>query len=112
VTSDKIKDGEVKQEDLDPSIELGGGFSLQVTERSNMVVTTETTQDYNIDAQCNSDEVVTGGGFSEDFAGDINIFKSKKQDNGWAITFRTLGDENRVSVHAECLKIVNTGTTG
>jgi hypothetical protein len=118
VTSDKIKDGEVKEEDLDPSLRDGGGstnnLNVQVTERSNR----ETLDPGNggrfftVSVQCNSDEVVTGGGFSEDFAGDLNIFKSKKQDNGWAITFRTVGDENRVSVHAECLKIVNTGTTG
>jgi hypothetical protein len=48
VTSDKIKNGQVKAEDLDPGIQVGGGgggstpnFGLQVTERSNTIQTPE-----------------------------------------------------------------------
>src|ERR671912_2798810 len=40
VTSEKIRDGEVTADDLDPSLiggVPGGGFELQVTERSNTI---------------------------------------------------------------------------
>jgi hypothetical protein len=119
VTSDKIRDGEVKAEDLDPSIELGGGegstppsFSLQTTERSNSVTVAEGNEGYyTVSVQCNSDEVVTGGGFNADLEnGQSNVVEtSKKQDNGWTTTWYK--ERGTITVYAECLKIVNEGTT-
>lgn len=115
VTSDKIANGEVKAEDLDPSIQLGGGgstsdFNLQVTERSNSIETTQLGI-HPLAIQCNSDEVVTGGGFSiRDNRADV--IENKKQDNGWKVSF--IHERGRVilTVHAECLKVVQEGTTG
>ena len=122
VTSDKIKNGEVKAEDLDPSIELGGGaggFSLQVTERSNRVQVPIFSGLLSINVQCNSDEVVTGGGYSTLPLGQTQFTtypeESRKQDNGWTVTWHSQPEtsvQEEVEVHAECLKVVNTGTTG
>lgn len=117
VTSDKIRDGEVKAEDLDPSIEIGNGgggetpsFSLEVTERSNSITDAEGNAGFRtVSVQCNSDEVVTGGGFDATpnlIVSDIKI--SKKQDNGWTITslLRDFGGTVTLTVYAECLKVV------
>jgi hypothetical protein len=125
VTSDKIKNGEVKAEDLDPSIQLGGGetpgFSLQVTERSNsltlplgVIISSPT----HVSVQCNSDEIVTGGGFgvsspSTDLPEAYPI-ESKKQDNGWSVAYAQIAAPSGLDLtaYAECMKIVNGGTMG
>ena len=79
MTSDKIKDGEVKAEDLDPGIKLGGGFSLQVTERSKSFQVPDPGFAANtVSIQCHSDEVITGGGYASNKTPD----KMEKQDNG------------------------------
>jgi hypothetical protein len=123
VTSDKIKDGEVKEQGLDPSIQLGGGgsspgFSLQVTERTNTVhKTNDATEGYfTATVQCNSDEVVTGGGYGAFDPKDhqkllISPTEFKKQDNGWTATWFVPGILADLEVHAECLKVVNNGGT-
>jgi|SRR5215211_97436 len=112
VTSDKIRNGEVKAEDLDPSIELGGssGFSLQVTERSNTITSSEEGEIITVSVQCNSDEVVTGGGYSSQATGggisqSDHLLESKKQDNGWSIRW-VLPFAFDITVYAECLKVV------
>ncbi len=120
VTSAKIKNGEVKAEDLDPSIEIGGGggstpnFNLQVTERlSTSGVVTDRTQQLTLTVQCNSDEIVTRGGFETNTVDDVvHIVKSKKQDNGWTATWTPVIDGRVLTVYAECLKVVNEGTAG
>jgi hypothetical protein len=121
VTSDKIKNGEVKAEDLDPSIDIGGGgetpsFSPQVTERSNSItIGNSVPSRLWLSVQCNSDEVVTGGGFSvnpgsENTSTSSQVSESKKLDNGWTASWNPSEGETLV-VYAECLKIVNEGTT-
>ncbi|MGH9955206.1 MAG: hypothetical protein ACREAS_10520 [Nitrososphaera sp.] len=121
VTTDKIRDGEVKEEDLDPSIELGGDggsdFSLQATERSN--TRTLMSQDdfgfVTLSVQCNADEVVTGGGYDLSLYQSAVSLISKRLDNGWTMT-AFLPDPTTdvtVFVYAECLKVVNEeGTPG
>lgn len=124
VTSDKIKNGEVKAEDLDPNIEMGGGnmpsFVPQVTERSNTVTIdgncpptcTSDDQLRTITIQCNSDEVVTGGGFDFDPRGGGGtgifpaVFSSHKDGNGWTALIYTGDWSIDITVYAECLKVV------
>jgi hypothetical protein len=111
VTSDKIRDGEVKAEDLDPSIELGDGgssdFSLQVTQRSNTIQTPREGV-FSVSVQCNSDETVTGGGFSIDtsqWVGSLMlVLESRKQDNGWYVASYLIG--TAITAYAECLKVI------
>jgi hypothetical protein len=93
----------------------GGQFDLQTTERSNSKRTPEDPLD-TLSVQCNSDEVVTGGGFSQsDLQGnllDLAPIESKKLDNGWSLTWNAPPDII-LTVYAECLKVVNAeGTTG
>jgi hypothetical protein len=119
VTSDKIASGEVKAEDLDPSIELGGNgggtpnFSLQVTERSNTVqFGIDDNGPYTVSVQCNSDEVVTGGGFNADVIGsgvgtNEHLYESKKQDNGWSVSWHGAQGYD-LTAYAECMKVVPT----
>jgi hypothetical protein len=115
VTSDKIKDGEVKAEDLDPSLTGGtaGGFEFQVTERSNSVVLSDEfeREELTISVQCNSDEIVTGGGFGTSEPRDAaGIVISKKQDNGWSASWSghlSVSPGRVMTVYAECLKVVN-----
>ncbi len=119
VTSDKIKDGEVKAEDLDPSIQIGGGetspgFSLQTTERSKTIPITDSGALPAIfSVQCNSDEVVTGGGYSSSQPIGYATYLSKRLDNGWSVSWSDLSGigEFSVTVYAECLKLVNNGGT-
>jgi hypothetical protein len=129
VTSAKIKNGEVKAEDLDPSIEIGGGsppsFSPQVTERSNTITTdancppTCNSRDefHTITVECNPDEVVTGGGLDFDTGETVyspfpTPLSSHKDGNGWSMRVYTDSLSVDITVYAECLKIVNEGTTG
>jgi hypothetical protein len=89
------------------------GFSLQATERSNSVTLVEGEDEpgfYTVSVQCNSDEVVTGGGFDTGFNQQNNVVASKKQGNGWTITsFMTgFGGTITLTVYAECLKVVPT----
>jgi hypothetical protein len=114
----KIRNGEVKAEDLDPSIEIigGEGFELQVTERSNTITTPEEGGTITVSVQCNSDEVVTGGGFSSDVTGSgvstaDHLFESKKQDNGWSTSWH-LPFAFDITVYAECLKVVPANAAG
>jgi hypothetical protein len=103
---------------LDPSIEIdgggGSGFSLQVTERSSTTHFPEGLAHTSGSVQCNSDEVVTGGGYAiiEGYGTLPEV--SKKQDNGWFVRFANgAPPEITLTVYAECLKIVNEeGTTG
>jgi hypothetical protein len=122
VRSSDIVDGQVKAEDLDPSIELGGdssgGLSLQATERSKTVTAPESeccTRELVVSVQCNSDEVVTGGGYEIRHPTALESpYVSKRQDNGWSIITPTFSSgPTTVTVYAECLKAVNDGgTTG
>jgi hypothetical protein len=129
VTSAKISDGEVKANDLDPSIIIGGGFGLQVTERSNTIELPRTRGEFTVTVQCNPDEVVTGGGFaaslSPQFTSPTGIPKESRMDasrNGWEVHWDVAGWGDgsshpqyapaQVQVFAECLKVVNEGTTG
>ena len=96
VTSDKIQNGQVKEEDLDPSIQIGGAtpnFQLQVTERSKSAQFLPEGSDraVTLSVQCNSDEVVTGGGLSWNGNDEPQAIKeTKKQDNGWTVTWGPL----------------------
>jgi hypothetical protein len=119
VTSSDIADGTITSTDIAPgTIPPDGGLSLQVTERSNSVTLIEGEDEqgfHTVSVQCNSDEVVTGGGFEATptlAAHDIKI--SKKQDNGWTVTswLTGWGGTQTLIVYAECLKVVNEGTTG
>jgi hypothetical protein len=132
VTSDKLRDGEVKADDLDPSLiggVPGGGFELQVTERSNSVELPRIRGEFTVDVQCNPDEVVTGGGYAASLSpqGTLpsGIPKESRMDasrNGWEVHWSVGGTGSgaddpqfapaQVQVFAECLKFVNEGTTG
>jgi len=130
VTTDKIRDGEVKANDLDPSIIVGGGFGLQVTERSNTVEVPRTRGEFTVSVQCNSDEVVSGGGFAASLSPEgVDPSgapkESRKYANGWILHWETGGpgigasweEDPRynpavISAFAECLKVVNEGTAG
>lgn len=95
---------------------VGRGFTLQTTERSNsLTVANENQQgDKTVSVQCNSDEFVTGGGYSFEIGTAPTRFpiESKRLDNGWTVTWEDLGQGAVVTVYAECLKVVNGGTTG
>jgi hypothetical protein len=114
VTSTKIKNGEVEAEDLDPSLNIGGQFALQATERSKSVTfrldDCDTSGTCAVSVQCNPDETVTGGGFvinpPFDFGG-IDLSESKKQDNGWLLGLTLSSFPVDVEVYAECLKVVS-----
>jgi hypothetical protein len=56
---------------------------------------------------------VTGGGFATDSQSQMSkVIESKKQDNGWTITWDYLeGEAESITVYAECLKVVNEGPT-
>lgn len=110
VTSDKIRDGGVQAEDLDPSIQIGGetpSFILQVTERSNtLTIPEDGFNPFTVGVQCNSDEVVTGGGYNT--AGrTTSPMEMRKQDNGWVTVWNDAMFGDVYTVYAECLKIVN-----
>lgn len=127
VTTDKIRDGEVKANDLDPSIIIGGGggFELQVSERMNTIELPRTRGEFTVSVQCNPDEVVTGGGFAASLSPEgvlpMGIAKeSRKAANGWEVHWSVGGpgigasyeEDPRyapavVQVFAECLKVVN-----
>jgi hypothetical protein len=94
-----------------------GEFELQTTERSKSVPTgSEQAVLPTVSVQCNSDEVVTGGGFAQD-DGQGNLLdnppiQSKKQDNGWSVTWSQAQPNGLSTVYAECLKVVEEETTG
>jgi hypothetical protein len=66
-----------------------------------------------ISVQCNSDEVVTAGGFKYEIRTDppSYIIANNKQDNGWSATWHT-NSQDVLTVYAECLKVVSDDTTG
>ena len=88
----------------------GEGFELQVTERSKTVTVPEGVETITVSVQCNSDEIVTGGGFHYDFSrgwsDQFSPLSSEKHDNGWSTSWRASGG-SVIEVHAECLKVVN-----
>jgi hypothetical protein len=112
----------VKTNGLDISVGegQGGGFELQVTERSYSMIFPKPTPGgpHTVSVQCNSDEIVTGGGYSASLEGPVSFeyapVITKKQDNGWSATWVNQNDgiPAEVQVHAECLKVMNQGTTG
>lgn len=128
VTSDKIEDGQVQAEDLDPTLRDGQGteFVLQVTERSNTIELPRTRGEFTVSVACNPDEVVTGGGFAASLSPEgtspTGIPKeSRKAGNGWEVHWDVAGVDAssapqfapaQVQVFAECLKVANEGTAG
>ncbi len=110
-----MANGEVKAEDLDPSIQIreGGGetpgFSLQVTERSNRAQVLIGGGHYSLNVQCNSDEVVTVGGYSvsEDRYNqppqNYAPAETRKQDNGWSVTLLLFVCEISATLSNTCL---------
>jgi hypothetical protein len=122
-SSDSPRNGNVQLQtnDLDFSAgQAGGGqFELQTTERSNTITATDSDRQ-TVSVQCNSDEVVTGGGFSFHFTPESGapsipplISESKKQDNGWSASWIHSSPLVELTAYAECLKVVNAeGTTG
>jgi hypothetical protein len=85
-------------------------FSLEVTERSNSREYCCTGGIFDVSVQCNSDEVVTGGGYSSQATGggisqSDHLLESKKQDNGWSTRW-VLPFAFDITVYAECLKVV------
>jgi hypothetical protein len=81
VTSDKIRDGEVKAEDLDPSIELGGGSTLDVhiVQGDGVLLDPGLVGEDSVD--CPSGEVLTGGGFESDLGSTMLVFDNHPTDS-------------------------------
>jgi hypothetical protein len=129
VTSDKIEDGQIQADDLDPSLRdgQGTGFGLQVTERSNTIELPRTRGEFTVTVQCNTDEVVTGGGYAASLSPEgtlpTGIPKESRMDasrNGWEVHWSVAGLDAssapqfapaQVQVFAECLKVANEGMT-
>jgi hypothetical protein len=112
---------------LDPSLIIGGRIGLQVIERHGSIELPRTRGEFTACVECNPDEVVTGGGFaaspSPQFTSPTGIPKeSRKAFNGWEVHWDVAGWGDgsshpqyapaMVQVFAECLKVVNPGTTG
>jgi hypothetical protein len=54
-------------------------------------------------APCNSDELVTGGGYERDQG--ANVVKESASGNAWAVTATPSGN-GMIQAFAECLKLV------
>jgi hypothetical protein len=67
---------------------------------------------HTVSVQCNSDEIVTGGGFNADLEnGQAHVVEtSKKQKNGWTTTWYKEG--GTITVFTECLKVVPANAAG
>ena len=95
ITSPKIKDGEVNKADLNPN-----AVKLVINDRlaEQKLVLAHSTGGST--AECNSNEVVTGGGFV--FFGGRAI-ENVKTGNGWKVTVQNDdSDPQRLDVVAEC----------
>jgi hypothetical protein len=105
----------------------GGGFELQLTERKNSTELPRIRGEFTVRVQCNPDEVVSGGGFAASLSpqgtSPTGIPKESRMfNNGWEVHWDVAGwgDGSShpqyapaiVQVFAECLKVVNEGTTG
>jgi hypothetical protein len=115
VTTAKIKNGEVKAEDIAPGVISGGG-ALQVETREQFFDDppgSGNDLDYDSFAHtfhvsCNSDEALTGGGYSSNSDDTIIRYNRPTADNnGWLViadnpTSHTL----QIGIYAMCAKIV------
>ena len=104
VTSPKIKNGEVKTEDL-----AGDAVTLVVTERLSGTVFISPGESGTAIAECNDDEVVTGGGFAIGGGNEIFVRTSTVQGNGWGVSAlnpSTATEDGDFGAFAECAKLV------
>lgn len=82
--------------------------SLQVIERSSSTIQIPPESDKTATALCQSGEVATGGGYTED--GPILVFENKAlpDNTGWSVTFHNGGFGQPTlsgSAYAECATI-------
>lgn len=83
--------------------------TLQVIERSSPAIQIPPESDRTATALCQSGEVATGGGYTED--GPMLVFESKalSDNTGWSITFHNGGfgqPSLSGSAYAECAMVV------
>jgi hypothetical protein len=108
VTSEKIRDGEVKIDDLDPAIDIGGGstpaFTLQVTQRSEEIIVGGGLPNIHRTVSCNDDEQVVGGGFQTFSL--VSISRQNVESNGWEVRIQNPQSGFPHQIYAECAKIV------
>jgi hypothetical protein len=110
VTSDDIKDKTIQSGDIADGVIPSGGGALQVEERSEFfdVLPGNDPVPHTFHVSCNSDETLTGGGYSSNSDETIVRFNSPTADNtGWLVVAdNPTSDTNVIQVHALCAKIV------
>jgi hypothetical protein len=105
VTSDKIKNGEVKAEDLDPSIELGdgsGAIQLNVHRVDSDRITIPGNLNGGARVDCPPGETLIGGGF--DVTPSVRVTTNYPEDeNTWFVAGQNLvSGSQRLSAFALC----------
>jgi hypothetical protein len=108
VTTDKIRDGEVKEEDLDPSIELGGEageggtLDVHIVHGDGTLLGPGLVGEDSVD--CPAGEILTGGGYESDLS-TMSVFDNHPRDaNTWFVqgyNKSTFG-EDRLVAYALC----------
>jgi hypothetical protein len=83
-----------------------GGASLSKTVRTSTTSSPATSCCRTATVSCNSDEIVSGGGFSRADDPSLEVFFSRPSANGWSVSMTNYGSAARsVEVFAVCLKL-------
>jgi hypothetical protein len=103
ILSEDIKNGEVKTVDL-----ASDAVTLVVIERLSGTLFLSPGESGRITAECNDDEVVTGGGFAVGGANEIFVRASTVQGNGWGVSAinTSTATDGDVGAFAECAKLI------
>ena len=98
--------GGIKFPDGTVQTTAAGGASLTKTVRTSTTSSPATSCCRTATVSCNSDEIVSGGGFSRADDPSLEVFFSRPSANGWSVSMTNYGTATRsVEVFAVCLKL-------
>jgi hypothetical protein len=98
--------GGIKFPDGTVQTTAASGASLSKTVRTATTPSPATSCCRTATASCNSDEIVSGGGFSRADDPSLEVFYSRPSANGWSVSMTNYGPATRsIEVFAVCLKL-------
>lgn len=98
--------GGIKFPDGTVQTTAAGGASLSKTVRSSTTTSPPTSCCRTASVSCDSDEIVSGGGFSRADDPNLEVFYSRPSGNGWSVSMSNYGAATRsIEVFAVCLKL-------
>lgn len=98
--------GGIKFPDGTVQITAASGASLSKTVRTSTAASPPTSCCRTANVTCNSDEIVSGGGFSRADDPNVEVFYSRPSGNGWSVSMTNYGTAQRsIEVFAVCLKL-------